>query len=66
MIYLESDKRHINIHLIMEKIKSFVGKIDEQISRLNSDFIKVSQSYIINTKKLRSIREHILLCKMTI
>ena len=53
MIYLESDKRQINIHLDNGEIKSFVGKIDEQISRLNSDFIKVSQSYIINTKKIK-------------
>lgn len=51
ILYLSSDKRIVNFHLINEKILKSYGKLDDFASQLSEEvFVRCHQSYIVNLK----------------
>lgn len=57
VVYLKSDGRKIIVTTMSEN-DSFYGKmneLDEKLQKLSSNFVRISQSYIVNAKYIKSI-----------
>lgn len=62
IFYLNSNDKHIEIHLIDGNTKTYVGKLRDEESKLPNWFSRTSQSYIVNMKYIKSCtREEIIL-----
>ncbi len=57
ILYFESDRRKISIVCLNEKEYTFYGKLDNIENRLKKqDFVRCHQSFLVNTKKILSLR----------
>lgn len=57
ILYFESDRRKISIVCLNEKEYTFYGKLDNIEHQLRKqDFVRCHQSFLVNTKKILSLR----------
>lgn len=56
IMYISSNNKHINVSLSEGTVESFVGKLNDVADKLPTQFVRVSQSFIINLKYVRSYR----------
>lgn len=62
ILYFESDKRKINLYCHSGKNYSFYKKLDEVEEELDKyDFVRCHQSYLVNAKKISSLKGNELL-----
>lgn len=55
ILYIESNDKHLAIHLTDGSVKTYVGKLGNETDKLPEWFIRVSQSYIVNLKYIKSV-----------
>lgn len=57
ILYFESDKRKVTVRCVSGKTFSFYAKLDAVQAELkNRDFVRCHQSYLVNAKKILSVR----------
>lgn len=56
IIYMQSSGKHIELHLYDKSIRYFVGKLDNEIQKVTSEFGRASKSYIVNFKYIIECR----------
>ena len=62
--FLESRGRHIEIHLIDGRTEEFVGKLKAEMDKLPPQFVRISQSYIVNLKYVESCGyDHVIMMR---
>lgn len=54
IMYLESDNKHIRLHLDNEKTIEYSGKLSVEREKLPKQFITIAKSYIVNMKYIAS------------
>ena len=55
LLYMKSDHVYIDIYTVQKKKYSIRGTLDNFIAELNSDFLRVHRSYIVNIKLIKKI-----------
>ena len=57
ILYFESDKRKVTVNCVSGKAYTFYAKLDTVQEELkNRDFVRCHQSYLVNAKKILSVR----------
>ena len=57
ILYFESDRRKVTVFCVSGKTYSFYAKLDAVQNELkNRDFVRCHQSYLVNAKKILSVR----------
>lgn len=53
ILYFESERKHIKLHMTEDKVIEFVGILKNEINNLPEYFIMIGQSYIINSRHIK-------------
>ena len=68
IVYFESNKRLVDIHMNDGTVRSFYGKLnnlEKEIQKINKHFIRIHQSFLVNYSYIKSMTysEVVLECK---